>query len=172
MKKKKMPKHFFSFLEMKRLECITSQEKSDVICLMASINNMMQFRIYTSFDQFKTDCRATWLSMTWRNLTNADRPQEVIDNTLRELIGPRGVSPSLCIPLLRKLNVNAISVPKAECINIKFGIIMCHVENFFHAIAIHNGYAIDSIGCKKYVWKGVLQGYKGEQQISFGVAIK
>ena len=157
---------------MDTVECITHQEKSDVICIMASINNMMQFKIYDSFNQFKIDCKATWLSQPWRNSTNAARPEEVKDKMLKELIGPRGVSASLAIPLLRKLNMNAISVKKEDCHDIKFGIIICQVEGFFHAFAIHNGIAIDSINCNIYGWYGSINGYKGKQEIQFGIRIK
>lgn len=148
-------------------KCITSQKAEQVICMMASFNNMMQSPIYKSFNAFKLDCKTAWLNLP----STQGRKEEVKRRMLNELIGPRGISASLALPLCRELGLKAESIKKGECWQIKYGMIVIETETFFHMIAINNGFVIDSIGCNIYEWTGEIYGYGKTLYPSYGIEI-
>ena len=179
MEKMKYPKPFFGFQEMAtnvltlfpKPSVITRQTQEQVICMMAAVNNVCQDEIYSSFTRFKSDARAAWLKGTWKpGKTNAERSEASKEMMLSNLFGGGGVSGHLICPVLKNIGVNCIpGITKDDCAFITNGIIVCRMkEGFLHAIAIRNGWAIDSIGSKVYKWNGKI---KGGKTIEYGVRV-
>jgi hypothetical protein len=131
---------------------------NEVTCTMCAVNNLSQRIIFQDFENWKATVVDVWEAAQIR----VGRSENAIAGLKREMVGNRGISPTLAIMYLREiedLQVDSVHFKQAD--SVMNGILSVKCNGFGHCIAVKNGWIIDSIvNPGIYRWRGVIMGYK------------
>lgn len=146
---------------MHKPKVIVKQTLREVICVYAAWCNQNQ--VLETLQKFTEDWWLIFhqLPRTLTILEAKGETSQAFEGYKESFYGPAGFSFDV---LKQKLNAENVSwwncsVEKAAYIEQGYIGVFLN-DQFFHCIAIRDGYAIDSIGARCYAWKGKVQHYR------------